>query len=506
MNNRNKETQHRGRRQYKGHIYIKEYSLQQGGKQGATTSVGYIVRHECCLGGPSRFYSSARSPCVLAAKHVVEKLLQFSFYTRVMDNMLEEVKNAPLPILHHMIDIWTEKSIGAQGALGEAKAAEVLFEIFKAILHEFGLRPSDIASGTTDSGSDVKSVSINGLHPHYGVLWNWCFCHLMVKTAEDGFGTHVDPQKSKNPEARDMLKNVISIVGNLHRSSNLKANFDDLQPLSSVTRDGQYEGAPMLADIHMKFGVLKMDVLDPSKDLKVFDVPPLGAGGLPDRNDQKKLLPHKMLTAEEGEYLPAGSDVIVPTSDEDVQEKLDETWAEIKKRAVTAVKKAQSRAVGDGGNGEAGPFKRARTSGAGPSRRKNHDDAFAVFGRNEVAPQSSNEEDLDLVEKGVSSEIMRYKGVFMRSTDLPPSKVLHYWKTVGKHSFPSLKYVAQQTLGSQASAPQVERGFSHCGLFCVGNRKFSGKNDDLLKAEMALDPLSNTTPPQEDDVGVGEDG
>ena len=36
--------------------------------------------------------------------------------------------------------------------------------------------------------------------------------------------------------------------------------------------------------------------------------------------------------------------------------------------------------------------------------------------------------------------------------------------------------------------------------------KLSGKNDDLLKAEMALDPLSNTTPPQEDDIGVGDDG
>ena len=36
--------------------------------------------------------------------------------------------------------------------------------------------------------------------------------------------------------------------------------------------------------------------------------------------------------------------------------------------------------------------------------------------------------------------------------------------------------------------------------------KFSVKNDDLLKAEMALDPLSNTTPPQEDDIGVGDDG
>ncbi|CAB1104006.1 unnamed protein product [Ectocarpus sp. CCAP 1310/34] len=328
----------------------------------------------------------------------------------------------------------------SQDAVGEAKASEVLLEIVNAILHEFGLRPSDLASGTTDSGLDVKSVSVNGLHPQFGVLWNCCFYHLMVKAAEDGFGTHVDPQKSKNPKARDMLKKLINLVGTLHRSSNFKAKFGDLQvdvwgevfpnqapqrwltlvptlervirlwhvlrklysdtgktfpleegditdcilqlnsllqPLSSVTRDGQYGGAPML----------KMRVLDPSEELKVFDIPPLGEDGLPDRKEQKKALPHHMvahdyldpvaqkernelcralgtrfygrvwdtstldpsvlcdaaclltppfsegnylsamkLTAEEGEYLPAGSCVTAPTLDEEVQEKLDGAW------------------------------------------------------------------------------------------------------------------------------------------------------------------------------------
>ncbi|CAB1111001.1 unnamed protein product [Ectocarpus sp. CCAP 1310/34] len=42
--------------------YIKEHCIQQGGKQGATASAGYLVRHKCCLGRPTRFYSSARSP------------------------------------------------------------------------------------------------------------------------------------------------------------------------------------------------------------------------------------------------------------------------------------------------------------------------------------------------------------------------------------------------------------------------------------------------------------
>ena len=436
----------------------------------------------------------------------------------------------------------------SQGALGEAKAAEVLLEIFKAILHEFGLRPSDLASGTTDSGSDVKSVSVNGLHPNYGVLWNWCFCHLMVKAAEDAFGTHVDPQKSKNPAARNMLKNVTSIVGTLHKSPNITSKFEDLQldllgevlripnqapqrwltlvrtlervirlwhvlrklysdagenfpleegdnkdcilqlysllqPLSSVTRDGQYGGVPMLAEIYMKFGMLKITVLDPSKDLKVFDVPQHNGDGLPDGAEQNKPLPHKMvphdelhpvaqkarhelcralvsrfygrvwdessldpsmfcdaaslltppfsegnylsaikLTAADGEYLSASSSVIAPTSDEEVQEKLDGVWSELKKRAVAAVKTAQSRAAGDGDGGEgAGNFKRARTSGPGSSRRKNNDDALALFGRNEVVPQTS-EGDVDMVEEDVSSQIMRYKGVFMRPTDVSTTK------------------------------------------------------------------------------------
>ncbi|CAB1105816.1 unnamed protein product [Ectocarpus sp. CCAP 1310/34] len=467
--------------------------------------------------------------------------------------MVEEVRNAPLPILHHMIDIWADKPSGRKflgvhvfyvtanfelkqtllsDALGEVKAAEVLLEILEAILNEFGLRPSDLASGTTDSGSDVKSVSVNGLHPKYGVLWNWCYCHLMVKAAEDAFGTRPDPQMSKNPEARNMLKNLIGIIGTLHKS-NLTAKFEDLQvdllgevlnipnqapqrwltlvrtmervirlwrvmrklysdagknfpleegdnkdcinqlysllqPLSSVTRDGQYGGLPMLADIYMKFGMLKMGVLNSSADLKVFDIPPLGEDGLPDREEQKKPLPHKMvahdelhpvaqkarnelcralvsrfygrvwddscldpsmfcdaaclltppfsegnylsamkLTAEEDEYLAAGSTVVAPTSDEDVREKLEGIWVEINKRAVTAVKTAHNRAAGEGGGQGLDPFKRARTSGAAPSRRKNHEDDFSMFGRNEVAPSQSDEGDVDFVEEEVSGEIMR---------------------------------------------------------------------------------------------------
>ena len=54
----------------------------------------------------------------------------------------------------------------------------------------------------------------------------------------------------------------------------------------------------MTADIFMKFGVLKMGVLDLSKDLKVFDIPPVEDDGFPDRAQQKKALPYKMVAPD----------------------------------------------------------------------------------------------------------------------------------------------------------------------------------------------------------------
>ncbi|CAB1099071.1 unnamed protein product [Ectocarpus sp. CCAP 1310/34] len=668
-----------------------------------------------------------------AAKLVVEKMLPFSFFSSggtfkemmatatgtssyptlpprrvkhlitelyvatkkvVVGNMVQEVERAPLPILHHNIDIWTDKGSGRkflglhvfyvdanfelkdallsikryapdQGSLGDQRASDVLFQIMKSVLEEFGLKPSHLASGTTDSGSDVKAVSTNCLWPMYAVLWCWCFCHLMVKAAEQAYGIHLDPAKSKNPQARDILKKVVKVVENLNKSPNFKAKFEDLQvdmlgeifkmvkhapqrwlsltrtvertirlwhvlrklysdegrnfpleegdtkdailqlysllqPLSSITRDGQYGDAPMMADIFMKFGMLNTDVLDPSKDLKVFQVPPIGEDGLPDRGQQKKPLPFKMvppeqlhaavektrvemrralvsrfygrvwdentldppffchaaclltppfseglhvaamkLAAGDDEYLPSTSTATAPTMDEEVTAKLDETWKEIKERAVEAVKKEQ--AAASSGPGAAGVFKRARTAGGGGRRRPVDGDEFAAFGRSVGGVEESKQG--DAVEQEVANEIMRYKGVFMTSNDLHPTEVLSYWATTGRHSFPALKHVAQQTFGSQPSAAPVERDFSGCGLFLVPNRsrveeywvemvmflnanfkfipkydnipsidskdirkclpaKFKGTDEDLLSAEMALDPLRNNTPPGEDDTGL----
>lgn len=112
--------------------------------------------------------------------------------------------------------------------------------------------------------------------------------------------------------------------------------------------------------------------------------------------------------------------------------------------------------------------------------------------------------------------------------------MLAYWASAGKHAFPSLKHVAQQVFGNQASAASVERDFSGCGNLLVPKRsrietywvemvmflkanfscipeykdvpqisskdirkclpaRFDGKSEDLLAAENALDPLADNT-------------
>ncbi|CAB1111286.1 unnamed protein product [Ectocarpus sp. CCAP 1310/34] len=377
-----------------------------------------------------------------------------------------------------------------------------------------------------------------------------------------------------------------------------------LEPLCMITRDGQYGGAPMMADIYMKMGILKMGMLNLEKELKVYETPRVGENGLPDREEQNKPLPHKMvahgnlhpaakkareelcralvarlfgrywagcvdpsfvdssclltppyssgihisamkLTEEEGDYLPTGLTVLTPTTDEDVEDKKAEAWGMIKKRAIQAVKEDQAQANGSGdGGGDAGPFKRARTSGNGSARNDAGEDHFAVLCTAGAVEQSGSGDDGDL---SVAGEIQRSRALQMNSSDLQPRDVLNYWKQSGRHAFPALNYVAQQRFGSQAYAAQIERDFSTGGLLGASNRnrldeywvemvlflkanfqcipgyddipnmdsksireclpaKFKGTNEYLLDAEMALDPLENKTPPNTSAIGDNGDG
>jgi len=102
-------------------------------------------------------------------------------------------------------------------------------------MKDIGVKPSDLASCTTDSGSDVKSMCV-GHAREYGILWDWCTSHMSTKAFEHAFGTSAEPSKSKNPAARNVIRVMIKVMERLNRSPTWRAKFDDIQvcPTSKI--------------------------------------------------------------------------------------------------------------------------------------------------------------------------------------------------------------------------------------------------------------------------------
>lgn len=138
----------------------------------------------------------------------------------------------------------------------------------------------------------------------------------------------------------------------------------------------------------------------------------------------------------------------------------------------------------------------------------------------------------------VPHRLLHFPSCALLSLQMEPCDVLQYWAQSGKHAFPTLAPVAQQVFGNQASAAQIEREFSGAGALLTPNRsridtywvemilflkanfehipeysaipkivaadipkcfpqRFSAKDNELLKAEAAIDPLKNTAIPPE---------
>ncbi|CAM9499392.1 unnamed protein product [Ascophyllum nodosum] len=200
------------------------------------------------------------------------------------------------------------------------KASGILFTIFKATLREYGISIADLARGTTDSGPDVKAMCVNFLLALHDVCWGVLGGPPEVQ--EPGSPQHLHPHhqdRSNNQSPPfekfeelqlDMLDEVrkitkhsnhrwLSMVRTLERIIRLWHVFrrllaelgekflleeDDnknavlqlfsiLQPLSAITRDGQFGEVPMTAEMHMAFAVLKMGGARPQQATRVFDIP-----------------------------------------------------------------------------------------------------------------------------------------------------------------------------------------------------------------------------------------
>lgn len=86
----------------------------------------------------------------------------------------------------------------------------------------------DFASCTTDSGSDVKVMTVNFAKQH-GILWDWCFTHQVSRAYEHACGTAACPAASKNSSAHDVVQMVIKAMEIIHKSLLRKDRFKDHQ-------------------------------------------------------------------------------------------------------------------------------------------------------------------------------------------------------------------------------------------------------------------------------------
>ena len=160
---------------------------------------------------------------------------------------------------------------------------------------------------------------------------------------------------------------------------------------------------------------------DPSvfRDAAVLLTPPFNEG---------KHLQGLRLLASDADALPSSSKARVPTSDSDVQSKLDSVWSVIETKAILAESRRQKRVSIEEPAGQ-GPSKRPRhsLSKASPPRRTDDgDDMFAFFGHNSVGGVAEEEEEeQDEVATTVAAELARYKSLVVETSEVGP--VLKYF-------------------------------------------------------------------------------
>lgn len=106
----------------------------------------------------------------------------------------------------------------------QQQASDLLKDWTDAVLLEFGIdREKHVLSATSDSGSDVRRA----LDTSASLLREWCLAHLMNLCLVDAFGMSLNPNKSKNPAARNIVTKVRSLIETVNKSGGLKALFDE---------------------------------------------------------------------------------------------------------------------------------------------------------------------------------------------------------------------------------------------------------------------------------------
>jgi hypothetical protein len=102
-------------------------------------------------------------------------------------------------------------------------ASELLMDWCKLILREFKIdAEKHVLTSCTDSGSDVKKA----LEKVFPTMHEWCISHLTHLALADAFGSHVDPNKTKNSDMREFIGRSRKVIEKVNKSKTLKITLE----------------------------------------------------------------------------------------------------------------------------------------------------------------------------------------------------------------------------------------------------------------------------------------
>jgi len=100
----------------------------------------------------------------------------------------------------------------------------ILHEWSSGVLEEFGIKVMfDVLTSTSDSGFDVKHT----LDILIDVWWEWCISHLIHLALTKAFGTSIDPNNSKNVDARCFFQRIKKVIEVVNKSEYLQGAFKE---------------------------------------------------------------------------------------------------------------------------------------------------------------------------------------------------------------------------------------------------------------------------------------
>ena len=233
----------------------------------------------------------------------------------------------------------------------------------------------------------------------------------------------------------------------------------------------------------------------------------------------------KLRTGLDERALPRNIRAHVPTPDDEVQERSQSVWKEIRSRTLAAARTLEKR------DGAGRSRKRLKSVGGSDVPRRGAsckgdeaDDELAAL----LGDGADDDVDVDQIERSVNEEVERFQKELLRKKDFPLNTLAQFWRDWGRKHFTHMSYIAQQVIGHQASSAQIERDFSAAGRLLSGRRSrmdsnwaemqlflnanferipheipsissksirkhlpksFTARDDDLAAAEQFLDPL-----------------